>query len=183
MRKSNGQFQKGYHWRSSQPFRDKEWLLNEYETKRKSTGEIAKQFNVTDGAIIFWLKKHNIARRTISEARKIKKWGLYGTDNPMWNKKGELNPNWKGGITAERQTFYMSAEWKKACSLVWARDNATCQRCKIHREERMDLPFHIHHIISFSDKEQRADINNLVLLCEVCHHFVHSKKNTANEYL
>ncbi|MDZ4254117.1 MAG: hypothetical protein U1A72_16240, partial [Sulfuritalea sp.] len=41
----------------------------------------------------------------------------------------EANPNWKGGITAERQAFYATSEWKAACCAVWARADACCERC------------------------------------------------------
>jgi len=95
---------------------------------------------------------------------------------------GEENPHWKGGITPERQAFYTSREWAEACLFVWNRDKATCQRCgkkKINNDEE----FHIHHIISFSQKELRAEPNNLILLCGDCHRWVHSAKNMNNEFL
>lgn len=182
-RNKNGQFVKGTHWREAQAFRDKDWLMEEYVTKQRSTMEIANEFGVTDGAILFWLRKHNIPRRNVSQARKIKHWGLSGPDNPMWNRRGELNPHWKGGITPERQEFYTSQEWKTACSYVWKRDNATCQRCNMHKEDSADMPFHIHHIISFKKKETRADTINLVLVCEVCHHWIHSNANVNEEFI
>lgn len=177
------QFKKGQHWRREQIFRNKEWLLVEYIEKGRSCGDIADQFNVTDSAILFWLKKHNIKRRDTSEARNKKYWGLVGSDNPMWNKRGELNPRWLGGVTPERQEFYTSNEWKTACLAVWNRDNATCQRCFLNKKDQPDMPFHIHHIISFKEKTLRADVNNLILLCEVCHNFIHSKKNINNEFI
>lgn len=183
MRKQNGQFGKGDHWRSPQPFRELEWLKENYVRLERSTGEIAKEFGVTDAAVLFWLKKHGIARRSVSEARTIKHWGASGADNPMWNKRGELNPRWLGGITPQRQAFYTSLEWKSACCIVWKRDNATCCRCGQHKNDARDMPFHIHHIVSFSDKDLRAEPSNLVLLCEVCHLWVHSKKNVKNDYI
>lgn len=182
-RKPNGQFIKGEHWRSPQSFREKEWLQHHYDELKMSAGEIARMFNVTDAAILFWLRKHKIKRRTVGQARKIKKWGAFGVDNPMWNKRGELNPRWLGGVTPERQSFYMSDDWKVACRSVWRRDNATCQRCGIAKRLSPDMPFHIHHIVSFSDKALRADTNNLVLVCESCHHFIHSKRNIDREFL
>ena len=183
MRKLNGQFLKGHHWRKPKPFREKEWLIDNYVTNNRSTGDIAKEFGATDSAILFWLKKHDIPRRSISEARNIKHWGLAGSDNPMWNMRGELNPNWKGGITPERQEFYTSIAWKKSCSSIWKRDKATCQRCGLLHKDDLGVPMHVHHIISFQEKELRADVSNLVLLCEPCHQFVHSKRNKKNEFL
>lgn len=179
----NTQFKKGEHWRFPQLFREKEWLVSEYVEKGRSTGDIAEQFKVTDAAVLFWLRKHGIKRRTVSEARDLKHWGQVGADNPMWNKRGELNPNWQGGVTPDRQDFYTSEEWKKACSAVWKRDNATCQRCKLKRTDQPDMPFHIHHIVPFKIKKLRAEVNNLVLVCEVCHGFIHSKKNINGEFL
>jgi hypothetical protein len=149
----------------------------------RSQNNIASMFGVTDAAILFWLRKHGIERRTVAQARKIKHWGQTGSDNPMWNKRGELNPRWLGGVTPDRQSFYTSRAWKSACALVWKRDGATCRRCGLNKSESKDMPFHIHHIVSFADKSLRADPSNLVLLCETCHHFVHSKRNTKNEFL
>jgi len=175
------QFKKGEHWRKKKPYWEKEWLEDQYWNKRKSASDIAEEFGVTENAILYWLDKHNIERRTISETRKTKYWGACGVDNPMWNRKGELSPNWKGGITPERQGFYVSQRWKNACVAVWQRDKATCQRCGLKKIG--DMPFHIHHIKSFADEESRAEIDNLMLLCEVCHSWVHSRRNIGNEYI
>lgn len=183
MRNRKGQFVKGHHWRPTQPFRDRDWLSREYVELGRSTGDIARQFGVTDAAILFWLRRHGIARRDVSAARKMKRWGTAGESNPMWSRRGELNPNWKGGVTPERQAFYVSDEWKAACRVVWRRDKATCQRCGLYRADRPDMPFHIHHIVSFAIAELRATPSNLVLLCEACHQFVHSRRNVAREHL
>ena len=183
MRRENGQFEKGDHWRTPQAFREKDWLVENYITLQRSTGDIAAEFGITGSAIFFWLRKHGVPRRSISEARAIKHWGSVGADNPMWNMRGELNPRWLGGVTAERQAFYTSEAWKSACSAVWKRDNARCRRCDLHRVDALDMPFHIHHIVSFADTQLRAEPSNLVLLCEACHHFIHSKRNLTREHL
>lgn len=177
------EFKPGQHWRKRKPFWDREWLYHEYVVMGRSTGDIAAQFDVIPESISHWLRKHDIPRRSISEARAIKHWGASGSDNPMWNRRGELNPRWLGGVTPERQAFYTSQEWKSACSAVWKRDNATCQRCQLHRNDQPDMPFHIHHIVSFAVEKLRADTDNLVLLCEVCHQFVHSRRNVDGEFL
>lgn len=183
MRNEKGQFVKGSHWRPPQKFRERLWLEDNYTTQQRSTGDIAREFGVSDAAILYWLKKHAIRRRSISESRACKHWGSEGPDNPMWNKRGELNPRWQGGITPERQAFYQSTEWKKACSEVWRRDRATCVRCGLRKTDSPDTPFHIHHIEGFVNEGLRAETTNLALVCEICHHFIHSKKNTSREYL
>jgi len=181
--KNKGQFQKGQHWRPRKPWWNKSWLQDQYIGAGRSAAEIATEGGVTVNAILFWMHKHGIPRRSMKEVRSKKRWGLSGSDNPMWNRRGELNPNWLGGVTPERQAFYTSDEWRTACSKVWKRDGATCQRCGMKRDDSLDMPFHIHHIVSFANKDLRADTDNLVLLCEACHRFIHSKGNVNRDYL
>ena len=110
--------------------------------------------------------------------RKLKiYWDLSGEKNGMFGRNGENNPNWKGGITPDRQEFYISNGWKNACSAVYKRDGAQCQRCG--KQDNL----HVHHIVGFSNKEMRADENNLILLCVDCHRWVHSNKNIDKKYI
>lgn len=182
MRNALGQFQKGTHWRLVQPFRDREWLTREYGEKKRSTGDIAREFKISEAAVRFWLVKHVIPRRTIGEARSAKHWGP-GANNPMAGRFGALNPNWKGGVTPERQAFCATEAWKKAVALVWRRDDATCRRCGLNHRAAPNAEFHVHHIQPFSVRELRAEPSNLVLVCHPCHDFIHSRRNTAREHL
>jgi hypothetical protein len=166
------EFKLGEHWRPNQVFRDKNWLYSEYIEKQRSTGDIAKDFNVKDAAILFWLRKHNIPRRSISEARKIKYWGQLGDNNPMWN----------GGSSSERQSFCNSLDWAWAIRKIYSRDKKTCQRCGRKQTNRF-RNFHIHHRVSFKEKDLRSNLDNLILLCAKCHHWVHSHKNKNRQYI
>jgi len=166
---------------NTQPFHDREWLYDQYINKELSAQEIASQFSVTEGLILFWLRRHDIDRRNVSEARDIKHWGLSGEDNPMFGKRGDKASAWKGGCTPERQAFYATPEWATAVKVVWKRDKGKCQRCGVKGE--YGVLMHIHHVVSFTVKELRAEPSNLVLLCAKCHHFVHSKKNVNRELL
>jgi hypothetical protein len=98
---------------------------------------------------------------------------------------GAVNPHWRGGITPERQTFYRSPGWKACVKIVWKRDNATCKRCALDYRtvDRRTRTFDIHHIDSFAIVERRADPDNLILLCDNCHDWTHSKKNTDRMFL
>lgn len=97
-------------------------------------------------------------------------------------KRGNVVWNWKGGVTPERQEFYRSEEWKQVANLVWRRDSATCQRCRLKHNQRLKK-FHIHHIVSFAVKELRATPSNLTLLCHDCHMWVHSSENVNKEFI
>jgi len=179
----NTRFKKGEHWRKQKPYWNREWLYNEYVIKQRSSSEIAADFNITDNGICFWLKKLEIPTRNTSEIRAIKYWGQRGKDNPMFGKRGEENPNWKGGNTPERQAFYSSIEWHKAIRIIWRRDKGICQRCGRQGKRRSVDGFHIHHIVSFSNTELRAKPSNLILLCNDCHKWIHSKENVNQDYL
>ncbi len=99
-------------------------------------------------------------------------------------KRGVETPNWKGGITPDRAAFYSSIEWRKVAPTVYARDKCTCQKCgKIQGKKRIKCEFDIHHIVGFENKELRAVLSNLVLLCEKCHYWVHSSENKTREFL
>jgi hypothetical protein len=98
------------------------------------------------------------------------------------------HPNWKGGITAERQALYASEEWRECVKAVWKRDDAICQRCKLdHRTigpaDRKRFGFALHHMVGFECVELRAVVSNLILLCRYCHLWVHSKKNVNRDFI
>lgn len=175
------EFRPGQHWRERKPFWDREWLEREYVERQRSAADIATEWEVTEAAIFFWLRKHKIPRRSIVEARSVKHWGISGEANGMYGKRGDQVPNWKGGITPERQAFYSSAEWKVAARMVTERDRGICRRCGkgplIGRDSQK------HHIVPFTVKGRRADVDNIVTLCAKCHGFVHGKSNTTGEFL
>jgi len=176
------EFKPGQHWREPKPYWDREWLYQEYVVKERSAADIATEFGCRDTNILYFLDKHNIPRRSISEARAVKHWSLSGEQNGMYGVTGEDNPHWKGGCTPERQALYSSQEWAEVVRVVWERDQATCQRCRA-REQDHEGAFHIHHIVSFADETLRTESSNLVLLCDKCHWFVHSRENTEGEFI
>lgn len=193
MRNSKGQFAKGHrssratefkkgrHWRHPKPYWQRDWLLEEYATKGRSATEIAAEFGCHENNILYFLHKHEIHVRSISEARQIKRWGLSGPANGMYGKTGASNPNWRGGCSPERQALYSSREWAVAVKHVWQRDQAMCQRCGMPARGRGK--FHIHHIVPFSVEESRTNVENLMLLCPDCHFWVHSKDNSKGEFV
>jgi len=162
---------------------NRDWLFAEYVTKEKSAAQIADEQNCTERNILYFLEKNKIARRTMQEIRSIKYWGSSGETNWMYGRRGAEVPNWKGGVTPERQTLYSSREWIEAASEVWKRDNGICQKCGVERKSFLDL-YHIHHIVPFADSiELRTEISNLILLCAKCHLWVHGNDNVNQEFI
>jgi len=107
-------------------------------------------------------------------------------DHVLKGRKGKDHPSWQGGVTPLRNAFYASDEWKAACVSVWRRDDAKCRNCGLdHRTiNRADRRFHIHHIASFAAyPDLRAVPENLILLCDTCHRWVHSRANTDKKFI
>lgn len=177
-----GRFKKGLHWREHKAFREKDYLMREYVTNGRSTGDIAIEWGVTDAAIFWWMRKHEIPRRSVSEARSLKKWGLTGSANGMYGKCGDKNPRWIDGSAPLRQTMYARSFWKEIAKTVYERDGYLCQRCGLKHSKQNRL--HAHHVKPWAGNPNfRFDTNNIITLCRDCHTWVHSKQNTANEFL
>jgi hypothetical protein len=174
------EFKPGEHWRQRKPFWDREWLHREYIERGRSAADIGAEFGCSGNNVLYFLKKFGIQTRTTAETRALKHWGLSGERNGMYGRRGAEVPNWKGGVTPERQALYSSEEWAVASAEVWRRDRGICQRCGKQRGKRAH---HIHHIISFAVPEERSNVENLVLLCIQCHRWVHSKANIGGEFI
>jgi hypothetical protein len=91
--------------------------------------------------------------------------------------KGENNPKWQGGRSAEYKRNKTDKAWKERRRHVYERDNFTCQTCG-----KKDGNLHGHLIIpwriSFDDS-----LTNLISLCPSCHTTIEafwSKINTQN---
>ncbi len=172
MRNKKGQFIKENHWRNHKPYWDKEWLENEYITKKKPANQIAKEQGCKENNILYFLNKYGIKPRTMKEIRKIKKWGLIGEANGMYGKTGDKNPNWDGGCSPERQSEYARSAWKELIKVILKRDNYTCQQCG-----NKNGKFNVHHIKKWSRFPLlRFSPSNLITLCIKCHKKEHSKK-------
>lgn len=161
--------------------------LKKFEIKTRPRGGDSSSGSFKKGTNLWKGRKHKEStKQKIREARLKDGHVPYLKNGKHWLKgvKGEKHPLWKGGLTPERQSVYSSKEWVKVVKIVWERDNATCQNCgKHHNTTKNRGSFHIHHIISFQNRETRTDPTNLVLLCKKCHLWVHSKKNTNNKFI
>jgi len=172
---NKGQFKKGYTWHSPKPFWDKQWLLREYANK--SASDIAREQGCHKNNILFWLAKHKIKTRSISEARKIKHWGANGKKNPMYGKIGKQNPNWNGGHSPERQSQYAKSVWKELAKAILKRDKYQCQDCGAKHTSVTKLV--VHHIKAWSRyPELRFESTNLQTLCVKCHKKKHSRRKS-----
>ncbi len=182
-RASDGRFRKGSHaYRTPKPHWEGAWLFREYVEYARSTGDIARDIGCTDANVLFWLKKHGIERRSVSQARTIKHWGSKGEANPMHGKTGEANPRFVDGSSPERQRLYAQGVGKAFLRAILERDSYRCTRCNAPKIGQRGL--HVHHLKAWAGNASlRFDPSNVVTLCRSCHSWVHSKANIARELL
>lgn len=181
-RKPNGQFLKGTHWRPHAPFRERAFLIEQYVSCGKTIEEIANAHGVRPSAIDYWMRRHQIARRTTSEIRAAKHWGAAGEKNPMFGMTGEKNPRYVDGSSPERQRMYAQGIGRQFLLQIKSRDGFRCVRCLAEKSGSRSL--HVHHIKPWAGSEDlRFSADNCVTVCAKCHSWIHSKKNVERELL
>lgn len=103
-----------------------------------------------------------------------------GSKNPMYGKKGDKNPSWKGGKTDIYDTIRTSIEYYQWRMQVFVRDRYVCQHCGDSKGGNLSA----HHIKSFSSILRENEIKtfshalecselwetrNGLTLCDNCH--------------
>lgn len=92
------------------------------------------------------------------------------TEEMKLKHSGENCNFWKGGISHINKLIRASAEYKSWRTLVFKRDNYSCQTCGSHKN------LHAHHIKEFAKyPELRYEIDNGQTLCQIHHSEVHGR--------
>lgn len=102
------------------------WLASEYLERGRSAAEIARASGCHENNILSWLKKHGIPRRSMAEARVVKTWTTpRGDKNPMFGRRGDLSPTWRGGLTATSALRWRAnnPDKQRAACREWAQRN------------------------------------------------------------
>lgn len=194
---------------NSSPHLNREWLFNKYIVEGLSTYDIGALVSrdpkgifvqlrrlsiptrprgqnlkgddhwsrTLNGYNAFEGKKHSAeTRAAMSVKASVPRPWLAGERNGMFGKR---SPNYKGGVTPERQRVYSTPEWKALQREVFERDHYRCRRCCKVRRKR-----HAHHVRPWATcVEGRMDKDNLITLCATCHRWVHSKANVERLFI
>lgn len=131
---------------------DEEWLREQYVEQHRSTCDIATELGCAPSTVFAYIEQYGIETRPV---------GMY---------PGEHNHQWKGGVSRS-----YGPTWKGQRREARERDDYTCQRCGMGKEEHEELfdelP-HVHHITpfrQFDDPEEAHFLENLITLCRLCH--------------
>lgn len=118
-------------------------------------------------------RKHSddVRAKIKASASRPRPW-LRGERNGMAGRTGARNPNWRGGVSPERQRLYANAEYRALLTSVRKRDGLRCTKCA-----DANPPLHVHHVKAWATHpELRFDPDNLVTLCKSCHDAEHRKE-------
>ena len=89
--------------------------------------------------------------------------------NP-YDKSGDGNPNWRGGISTENKLLRNSKQFQAWRKSIFERDDYTCQKCGARSKANAYIRIEAHHIKPFANYPGlRFDIDNGITLCKKCH--------------
>jgi 5-methylcytosine-specific restriction endonuclease McrA len=144
-------------------------IRDRYQITKKAVETIRKKGQPKLKGKPSWIKGKT--KETCEAVRRISLAKL-GEKNPMYGKRGELHPRYKGFS----KNYIKHVEWNRIKKnrikkLIKIRDSFTCQACGVTEKEQIDLygqPLQVHHIIPYEIcKEHKPD--NLITLCSKCH--------------
>lgn len=168
--------------------KSKEWLEDAYRTK--NSYQIAKELNMTQAGVHFWIRKYGLKRKRVHHEETKEKIrntlkekfskgilvpNFKGRPLPEHVRRacieknklliGELSHRWKGGITPKNKLIRASSEYVSWRNEVFMRDDYTCQHC-FKRGGNLEA----HHIKPFAYyPELRLNVDNGLTLCNGCH--------------
>ena len=95
---------------------------------------------------------------------------------------GENHPNWKGGISGDRNRFMSTNEYKEWRTEVFRRDGYKCVCCDVNSNT-----LEAHHILPYASNEDiRTDVSNGVTMCRKHHadfRSIHGRASIGKEEL
>ena len=95
---------------------------------------------------------------------------------------GENHPNWKGGISGDRNRFMSTNEYKEWRTEVFRRDEYKCVCCGVNSNT-----LEAHHILPYASNEDiRTDVSNGVTMCRKHHaefHSIYGRASAGKEEL
>jgi thymidylate synthase ThyX/transposase-like protein len=156
-------------------YRDKVWLHQHYIEEGREQAEIAQLAGVSAHTVRAWIRKHGLQKPMGSWTIGRVPWNKGKKYRAGWKhsaetrrrladlKRGERNPQWRGGITPHAIRIRRGVE--DISPLVRERDDFTCRLCG-QRGGKLE----IHHILPvWSRPDLVLEMDNLVTLCEECH--------------
>lgn len=163
-------------------YKDRAWLSAQYVERGLEQAKIAKMAGVSPHTIRAWVRKHNLQKPAGSWSAGCTPWNKGKRYRAGWThtpetrkrlsdqKRGERNPQWKGGIT--RYATVVRQGVSELVPEMLERYDYTCQLCR-GRGGALET----HHVLPIWARPDLAlAASNLVPLCEPCHLKVNTRE-------
>lgn len=163
-------------------YKDKSWLKGRYYADGLSQETIADLAGVSKHTIRSWIRKYGLQKELGSWTIGISPWNKGRKYKAGWKhneetkahlsaqKRGERNPQWRGGITCQAVAIRRPVESLK--DNIFERDEYTCMWCGKHSKQLT-----VHHVMPiWASSELACDEDNLVTLCRDCHFKINGKE-------
>lgn len=162
-------------------YRNKVWLEEVYHGRGLSQKAIATLGGTSSHTIRAWVRKHQLQKPAGSWTIGRIPWNKGRRYQAGWShsaetrellsmqKRGERNPQWRGGITPEIHRRRIAA-CEQYRSYILERDQFTCRLCMTrHRNNTLQ----VHHIVPiWARPDLVSDPTNMAALCVPCHSIV-----------
>jgi thymidylate synthase ThyX len=163
-------------------YKDAAWLRHHYHDRALPQETIAQLAGVSPHTIRAWVRKHGLQKPLGSWTRGVSPWNRGKRYHGGWKhtpetrtrlaeqKRGEANPQWKGGITADGVKLRRPLEALR--DAIYTRDAHTCRLCG-KTGGRLTL----HHVLPLWARPELADdADNVVTLCRPCHYSINGRE-------
>ncbi len=159
----------------TEAYRDAEWLRTQYWERGLDQAAIGRMAGVSAHCIRSWVRRHGLQKPLGAWARGVEPWNKTLRYQAGWMhtpatrallaemKRGERNPQWRGGISPRASVLRRAAEAHR--DAVFARDAHTCRLCGVRGGELT-----LHHVLPvWARPDLAAEPTNLATLCRTCH--------------
>lgn len=156
-------------------YQSREWLHEHYVNNDLTQEQMGALAGVTHHCIRKWIRHHGLQKPLGAGTQGVAPWnkGRRYTIGPVHTdahkalfaeqKRGEKNPQWRGGVSRERQMI--TADVARMRSAIYARDRYTCRLCGTPGGKLT-----LHHILPvWSRPDLARDPDNLATVCRPCH--------------
>ncbi|HET9867549.1 MAG TPA: HNH endonuclease, partial [Nitrospira sp.] len=156
-------------------YADRKWLEEQYVLKGLEQEAIAQLAGVSRHTIRSWVRKYGLQKPMGSWSTGRIPWNKGRRYTAGWNhtpesrrsfseqKRGDKNPQWRGGITKHAITIRRGVDELRPQLLE--RDRYRCRLCG-SRSRQLDM----HHIIPvWARPDLVLDLDNIATVCRACH--------------
>ena len=170
------------HGNAGKLYTQRDWLHEQYIVLKQNQETIAKSVGVSEHTIKSWIRKHNLQKPLGSWTCGTTPWNKGKTYKGGWThtpemrkqlgekKRGENNPQWRGGITKQANQIRKGVSSLRQQILL--RDEYRCRLCGQNSDKLT-----MHHILPvWARPDLVSEVHNIASVCRTCHYKLNGRE-------